>query len=203
MDNCSKGLETDGRAFLKCYQRILINFPNCRPVATFCYNMFTCPYIWMQLKHSIIIIAEWSHYNLRTRSIDGLHSIVFLYGQAFFQDDFLMGNFSPGFVSVKKSQDLKILFNLSAAGSLSLKLGTHHAIFVGTTIVVCRDDGRRSSNDPHTPRDDRRMTRTHHATAVGCTHDGRQQMKQIAKLADISSAASDIATSQQEIILIK
>ena len=39
-----------------------------------------------------------------------------------------------------------------------LKLGTHHAIFVGTTIVVRRDDGRRSSNDPHTPRDDRRMT---------------------------------------------
>ena len=80
------------------------------------------------------------------------------------------------------------------------KLGTHHAIFVGTTIVVCRDDGRRSSNDPHTPRDDRRMTRTHHATAVGCTHDGRQQMKQIANLADISSAASDVTTSQQEII---
>ena len=71
-----------------------------------------------------------------------------------------------------------------------------------------RDDGRRSSNDPHTPRDDRRMTRTHHATAVGCTHDGRQQLKQIANLADIrlsgneniSSAASDVATSQQEII---
>ena len=89
-----------------------------------------------------------------------------------------------------------------------VKLGTHHAIFVGTTIVVRRDDGRRSSNDPHTPRDDRRMTRTHHATAVGCTHDGRQQLKQIANLADIqlsananiSSAANDVATSQQEII---
>ena len=89
-----------------------------------------------------------------------------------------------------------------------IKLGTHHAIFVGTTIVVRRDDGRRSSNDPHTPRDDRRMTRTHHATAVGCTHDGRQQLKQIANLADIrlsananiSSAASDVATYQQEII---
>ena len=34
----------------------------------------------------------------------------------------------------------------------------HHAIFVGTTIVVCRDDGRRSSNDPLTPRDGRRLT---------------------------------------------
>ena len=54
-----------------------------------------------------------------------------------------------------------------------VKLGTHHAIFVGTTIVVRRYDGRRSSNDPHTPRDDRRMTRTHHATAVCCTNDGR------------------------------
>ena len=39
-----------------------------------------------------------------------------------------------------------------------IKLGTHHATFVGTTIVVCGDDGRRSSNDPHTPCDDRRMT---------------------------------------------
>ena len=33
---------------------------------------------------------------------------------------------------------------------------------------------RRSSND-----------RTHYATAVGCTHDGRQQLKLIANLADI------------------
>ena len=33
---------------------------------------------------------------------------------------------------------------------------------------------RRSSND-----------RTHYATAVGCTHDGRQQLKRIANLADI------------------
>ena len=41
---------------------------------------------------------------------------------------------------------------------LFVKLGTHHATFVGTTIVVCGDDGRRSSNDPHTPCDDRRMT---------------------------------------------
>ena len=47
---------------------------------------------------------------------------------------------------------------------LLLKLGTHHAIFVGTTIVigttivVRRDDGRRSSNDPLTPRDGRRLT---------------------------------------------
>ena len=47
-----------------------------------------------------------------------------------------------------------------------VKLGTHHAIFVGTTIVVCRDDGRRSSNDPHTPCDDRRMTA--HTLHDGC-----------------------------------
>ena len=33
---------------------------------------------------------------------------------------------------------------------------------------------RRSSND-----------RSHYATAVGCTHDGRQQLKLIANLADI------------------
>ena len=39
-----------------------------------------------------------------------------------------------------------------------LKLGAHHAIFVGTTIVVRRDDGRRSSNDPLTPCDGRRLT---------------------------------------------
>ena len=89
---------------------------------------------------------------------------------------------------------------------LAFKLGTHHAIFVGSTIVVCRDDGRRSSNDPHTPCDDRRMTRTHYATVVGCTHNERQQLKQIANMADIrlsanenrSSAASDVATSQQK-----
>ena len=66
-----------------------------------------------------------------------------------------------------------------------LKLVIHHAIFVGTTIVVCWDDGRRSSNDPHTPRDDRRTTRTHHAMVVGCKHDGRQQLNQIVNLADI------------------
>ena len=47
--------------------------------------------------------------------------------------------------------------DLASSQSL-LKLGTHHATFVGTTIVVCGDDGRRSSNDPHTPCDDRRMT---------------------------------------------
>ena len=41
-------------------------------------------------------------------------------------------------------------------GGWHVKLGTHHAIFVGTTIVVRRDD-------------DRRMTRSHHATAVGYT----------------------------------
>ena len=39
-----------------------------------------------------------------------------------------------------------------------LKLGTHHAIFVGTMIVVHRDDERRSSNDPLTPCDGRRLT---------------------------------------------
>ena len=100
-----------------------------------------------------------------------------------------------------------------------VKLGTHHAIFVGTMIVVRRDDGRRSSNDPLTPCDGRRLTAhtmrrpsadsPNHTTAVGCTHDGRQQLEQIAHLADIqlsgnenrSSAASDVATSQQEIIL--
>ena len=48
----------------------------------------------------------------------------------------------------------------SEPGGYCFKLGTHHATFVGTTIVVCADDGRRSSNDlrPHTPCDDRRMT---------------------------------------------
>ena len=66
------------------------------------------------------------------------------------------------------------------------KLGTHHATFVGTTIVVCGDDGQRSSIDPHTPCMRRSSNdRTHCATEVGCTHDGRQQLKQIANLADI------------------
>ena len=67
----------------------------------------------------------------------------------------------------------------------------------------------RRSSSVETTDDDRRMTRSHHATAVGCTHDGRQRLKQIANLlADIrvsdnenrSSAASDVATSQEEII---
>ena len=74
-----------------------------------------------------------------------------------------------------------------------------------SSSVETTDDDRRMTR---TPRDDRRMTRTNHATAVGCTHDGRQQLKQIANLVDIrlsaneniSSAASDVATSQQEII---
>ena len=63
------------------------------------------------------------------------------------------------------SEKTKPLYN-NFENRSSVKLGTHHAIFVGMTIVVCRDDGRRLSNDPHTPRDDRRMTRTHHATIV-------------------------------------
>ena len=79
--------------------------------------------------------------------------------------------------------------------SVEKLVGTHHATFVGPTIVVCRDDD-----------DDCWMTRTHHATivewpahtmrrllndrthyatAVGCTHDGRQQLKQIANLVGI------------------
>ena len=79
-----------------------------------------------------------------------------------------------------------------------------------TTVVVRRDDGRRSSNDPLTPCDGRRLT-AHTTPTVGYTHNGRQQLKQIANLADIrlsanenrSSAASDVATSQQEIIQMK
>ena len=62
---------------------------------------------------------------------------------------------------------------------------------------------RRSSNDPLTPRDGRRPTAAH------TTAD--QQLKKVANLADIrlsanenrSSAASDVATSQQEIIEMK
>ena len=48
-------------------------------------------------------------------------------------------------------------FDLGRQMMSMLKLGTHHAIFVGTTIVVRRDDGRRSSNDSLTPRDGRRL----------------------------------------------
>ena len=62
---------------------------------------------------------------------------------------------------------------VNVMSSCSVKLGTHHAIFVGTTIVVRRDDGRRSSNDPLTPR------------------DGRQQSKQITHLADIRLSANE------------
>ena len=69
----------------------------------------------------------------------------------------------------------------------------------------------RRSSSVETTDDDRRMTRSHHATAVGWTltpRDGQQQSKQITHLAEIrlsanenrSSAASDVATSQQEII---
>ena len=43
----------------------------------------------------------------------------------------------------------------------------------------------RRSSSVETADDDRRMTRTDYATAVGCTHDGRQQLKLIANLADI------------------
>ena len=52
---------------------------------------------------------------------------------------------------------VKLAVVLKPASDYQLKLGTHHAIFVGTTIVVRRDDGRRSSNDPLTPRDGRRL----------------------------------------------
>ena len=48
--------------------------------------------------------------------------------------------------------------NFQCLISRRIKLGAHHAIFVGTTIVVGRDDGRRSSNDPLTPCDGRRLT---------------------------------------------
>ena len=59
----------------------------------------------------------------------------------------------------------------------SIKLGTHHATFVDPTTIIVEWPAhtmRRSSND-----------RTHNATAVGCTHNGWQQLKQIANLADI------------------
>ena len=48
-----------------------------------------------------------------------------------------------------------------------VKLGTPHAIFIGTTIVVRRDDGRRSSNDPLTPERRSSADRSHHRTVVG------------------------------------
>ena len=58
---------------------------------------------------------------------------------------------TPKFVSSYRLQSVGTGWDL-------LKLGTHHAIFVGTMIVVRRDDGRRSSNDPLTPCDGCRLT---------------------------------------------
>ena len=72
-----------------------------------------------------------------------------------------------------------------------VKLCTHHVMFVGTTIVEwpAHTMGRPSAD------------RSHHATAVGCTHDGRQQLKQIANLADIRLSVNENRSSPQATLL--
>ena len=86
-----------------------------------------------------------------------------------------------------------------------------HSVCGHSTIVACGSFNnrrrrlyrrRRLLNDPHTPCDNCRMT-AHTATAVGCTHNGCQELKQIANLAvilytnSIRSRASDFPRSRK------